>query len=76
MIDWIKSSDRLPTESGQYLVWLTDICAKLVWYDADKKKWEISKNLKLNAECQYVTHWQRVNAPVREVVVGEETSIL
>ena len=72
MIEWIKSSDKLPTESGQYLIWLTDLCAKVAWYNEKTKMWEISKKLKLKAKCEYVTHWQWINAPVREVVVGED----
>ena len=73
MMEWIKASEELPAEDGYYLIWLTDLCPKIVWYDSNNKKWEINQALKVKAECKYVTHWQRISDPVTEIIVEEES---
>ena len=62
MIEWQMGG--LPTADGQYIVWLTDLCAKIVWFDAKKQTWEITRSLKVKGECQYIEAWSKINSPM------------
>ena len=64
MIEWTKASEELPTEDGYYIVWVAR--PMVAWYDSGKQVWELGKMLKVKVGSRCITHWGKINEPLKE----------
>lgn len=56
---WIKTSDRLPEDEDDVLVYDSTGCYDFAWYSKIYKKWYSDQT-----EFEYkVTHWQKLEKP-------------
>ncbi len=63
MGDWISVDERLPEDSGWYLVWMDSGAPHVYWWWDAQEEWAGGEN-----DCAPVTHWM----PLPEQPMGVE----